>query len=251
MAIQNRDTLKKRFKNGEMPTQRHFEDLIDSMVNKADDGLSKCIDHGLMLAPEGKSTKLVSFYKSIEEKVPAWAIELAEDSKGKALQIGEEGRKEPAVFIQSGGNMGIGTATPGYDLDVNGLAGMKGRIGTFRKGEVPGNGKWQTIAEGLDGCNALEVMAGIGGLQGEGKYALLHAIAVSTYGRSKSKIKKVQAHYGWFWNKLCIRWSGTTFNYSLQVRTRRNYGEGVNIKFHISKLWDDREMGMPLQLLRK
>lgn len=253
MTMRNRNTLKNFFGAERKPTEANFTDLIDSMVNKLDDGFAKGVNEGLMLAPEEGSEALLSFYKSIEDKSPLWTMKLMESGTGKGLQIGEA--NEPSLFLQSGGKVGIGTATPAHKLEVNGTVGMQGRIGTLFKGQVPANGKWQTIAAELKGCQALEVLAGVG-KKGEGKYALVHALALSTYAGSKSRIKKVQAHYGWFWNKLCLRWSsdpvtsdaGTLPNYKLQVRTRSNYGDSTPICYHISRLWSDEEMGMPIHV---
>src|SRR5687768_1683478 len=132
MAARNRRTLKEQFKKGVMPSQASFEDLIDSMVNKYDDGFSKGVDHGLMLSPEGSSKRLLSFYRSLADNAPSWAMELRNDNAGKGLFLGECD-KEPSLFLLSGGNVGVGTAAPAFTLDVNGIAAMKSRIGTFAK----------------------------------------------------------------------------------------------------------------------
>ena len=68
MPLQNRNTLKSFFRKGQLPQETHFKDLVDSMVNKVDDGMTKTIDDGLMLSPIGTSTKLISFFKSISHK---------------------------------------------------------------------------------------------------------------------------------------------------------------------------------------
>lgn len=41
MPRTNRNTLKEYFKCGSMPNQKHFYELIDSMVNISDDGIDK------------------------------------------------------------------------------------------------------------------------------------------------------------------------------------------------------------------
>ena len=66
MPIQNRKSLKGYFKKGQLPTEGHFHDLIDSSINKVDDGMSKTMEDGLMLAPIGESRKLISFFNLIE-----------------------------------------------------------------------------------------------------------------------------------------------------------------------------------------
>jgi hypothetical protein len=68
----------------------------------------------------------------------------------------------------------------------------------------------------------------------------MHALALSAFGRSRSKIRKTSAHYGYFWNKLNLRWKGnSTHDYELQLRTNSNYGDDADIYYQISKLWDD------------
>jgi hypothetical protein len=146
------------------------------------------------------------------------------------------------LFLQEGGNVGIGTIEPAYKLEVNGLAGLKGRVGTFASGTIAANGKWQNVIVDLNGCHAFEIVARVG-QPGKGRYALLFATAASTFGRSKNSITAMQAHYGWWWNKLKIRWTGSTFSYGLQLRSRRDYGKDVTIHYHITKLWGDEEMG--------
>jgi hypothetical protein len=247
MKLKNRDKLKDAFKGGRMPSEGDFETLIDSMINRVDDGFSKDMENGLMLSPEGSSRKLIGFFRSIEQKNPAWSVSLDADDTHKGLCFTEPGPEGGVrLFLQEGGNVGIGTLTPSFPLEVEGVVGMKGRIGTFASGKIPADGKWHNMLEHLNGCQAFEIVARVGS-PGKGRYALLFATAASTFGRSKSCIEKMQAHYGWWWNKLAIRWKGSTFDYGMQIKTRRNYGENVFIDFHISKLWGDEEMGYSQQ----
>ncbi|MFN8714048.1 MAG: hypothetical protein ACK5Z2_14465 [Bacteroidota bacterium] len=246
MNLKNRKTLKEYFKKGKMPAEASFESLIDSMVNRIDDGFSKDLEHGLLLSPEGSSKQLLSFFRSIEQKNPAWSIGLDPGDAQKGLSFSEPGPDGGVrLFLQQGGNIGIGTIEPMHLLHVNGLAGFNGRVGTFAAGTIPADGKWHDVLTDLNGCQAFEVTARAGS-PGQGRYALLQANALSTFGRSKSSIHCQHAHYGWFWNKLCLRWKGTTYSYQLQLRTRRNYGKDRLIHFHISKLWGDEEMGFAL-----
>ena len=50
-------------------------------------------------------------------------------------------------------------------------------------------------------------------------------------------MNKTQGFFGWMRNKIDVRFSGTYFDYKLQIRTNRNIGEGVLISFNISKLF--------------
>jgi len=245
MKLSNRNTLKSFFKRGSRPTEENFEDLINSTVNKVDDGISKDMEHGLMLSPEGTEHKrLLSFFTSVQNERPDWSVELNPKGSPPGLDFSEpdaSGTNHSRLFLAQGGHVGVGTREPGFPLEVSGFAGMKGRWGTFAQGSVAADGKWHTVIEGLSDCQAFEVVAQAGRKK-EGKYALLHAIALSTFGRSHSKIRKTQAHFGPWWNKIAIRWTGSTFNYNLQLRTRCNYGSGSKLNFHVTRLWETPEV---------
>lgn len=240
----NRASLKSVFSNGSRPNENNFGSLIDSMVNKVDDGISKNLKDGLILSPEGEeSDRLVSFYEKIQDDLPEWGIELAQEGQ-QGLGITEPitaTETKTRLFFEKGGNIGVNTTQPKTTLEVNGILGTNTRIGTYKISTIPADGSWHNIITDLNGCCAFEIMAQVG-KEKTGKYALLHAHALSTFGKSRSKIKTTQAHYGWWWNKLALRWVGTTYNYSLQLRTRSNYGAGQEVKFYITKLWDNEIM---------
>lgn len=240
IIINDREQLKKYFKNGMLPNENHFAILIDSMFNKVDDGISKNDVDGLMVFPAGDEQKLLSFYENIKDKKASWVIV---NSKGenKGLIIREDNNDWPTIYFENGGNVGIGTLFPKQKLEVEGLIASKGRMGTFKAGKVPADGKWHDILDGLTGCHAYEIMA-YAGKKHKGKYALMHATAISTYGNSKSKINKTCGYYGaWWnrWNKINLRWIGETFDFRLQIKTMSNYGDGSQITFKIAKLWDN------------
>ena len=240
IKLLNRQSLKSLFGAGARPKESNFSSLIDSMVNKIDDGISKNEEDGLILSPEGKtSNRVISFYENIEDTLPQWAIELDQEETKSLSIVAPISKKETttAISFQKSGSVGIGTKNPKTTLEVSGVLGSSMRVGTYKIGTVPANGQWQDIVTDLDGCIAFEVMAQVG-KEKAGRYALLHAHALSTFGKSHHKIRKTQAHYGWFWNKIAIRFTGTTYNYKLQLKTRSDYGHGHTIRFHISKLWD-------------
>ena len=82
---------------------------------------------------------------------------------------------------------------------------------------------------------------------GSGRYAMAHAIALSTFGgkSSRNRIKNTNAYYGSFMNRLSFRWVGEMHNYELQVRTRRHYGvseldgQPYKIKFNVSRFFSE------------
>ena len=152
MPLQNRETLKNFFKKGIKPSESHFHDLIDSSINKVDDGMSKTLDDGLMLSPIGTSEKLISFFKSIEVKNPAWSLEI--DPGDAALNFNNH-RGESILSLMDDGKVGINNPKPDYELDVQGNIGMIGRIGTFKTGKILGDGQWHKAIENLNGCRVV------------------------------------------------------------------------------------------------
>ena len=238
MPLQNRDSLKGYFRKGQLPSEGHFHDLIDSTINKVDDGMSKTMEDGLMLAPIGESRKLISFFKSIEDKSPVWRMEVDENDADLHFsnKVGDE-----VLSITDSGKVGIDNEQPQANLDVNGHVAMSGREGNAFRGKVPADGKWHKIATELNGCQMFEVVAGVGKKK-TGKYALLHAIAISAFGKSRNKIKKTQARYGIRGNRMKLRWTGSTYKFNLEIKTRSNYGSDVAINYHIQKLWHDQFM---------
>ncbi|WP_408042715.1 hypothetical protein [Tenacibaculum litopenaei] len=240
IKLLNRQSLKVLFTAGARPKESNFFSLIDSMVNKVDDGISKTEEDGLILSPEGKeSDRVISVYQNVEDELPQWSVSL-QQKEDRSLSIEAPVTKndqKTVMSFQKSGEVGIGTQKPRTTLEVAGVLGAETRVGTYKIGQVKADGEWHSIVTDLDGCMAFEIMAQVGKKK-TGRYALMHAHALSTFGKSHHKIRKTQAHYGWFWNKIDIRFTGSTYNYKLQLRTRSNYGPGHMINYHITKLWD-------------
>jgi len=248
--VYGREELKQYFRNGRMPTENHFGYLIDSTINKQEDGFSKDEENGLQIAPLGASRRLVSFYRAVDDLAPFFFIE-KDDLEYPSLRLqpnnpgaGKQEEERSSFFFHTDGKLGIGKKSdPNFKMDVKGFAGMEGRTGTYKVGKVPANGQWQPILEELDNCQAFEVVARTG-LKHAGRHAMLHAYAVSAFGSSRGKIRQTCAYYGFCWNKIKLRWKGSTRNYQLQMRTNSNYGPGVEIYYRITRLWAD-ELFMP------
>lgn len=238
MSLQNRNSLKTFFKKGQLPSEANFFDLIDSMINKVDDGMSKTMDDGLMLSPIGGSQKLISFYKSIEEKSPAWSLDI---NQGDGNLNFNNHVGDSVLTLTNSGKVGINNNNPSTELDVKGSVTMSGRLGNAYQGKVLADGKWHQILTDLNGCHAFEVVAGIGKKK-TGRYALIHAHALSAFGKSKNKINITQAYYGVRSNRIELRWTGTTYSYNLEMRTRNTYDGEFYIQYFISKLWFDHFM---------
>ena len=273
--ITDRKQLKSFFKKGNLPSESAFEKLIDSTFNIAEDKLDINED-GIMIYPsDNGKEKLLSFFEDKDDSEATWTLFVSKKKDG-GIYIQKtdepEDKEEPAVFIQKNeGNVGLGTSSPGHKLDVKGFVASEGRVGNYRQGELNADGTWQNVFtdKPLTGSNAFEIMAYAEGDQGDGKYALMHAIAISTYGNSKPKITKTSACYGKKWNKIDIRWVSKPsqiteqpeedekkffdlakwwktfrepkdpFKYNLQLKTKSNYGDGKKIRYKVTVLWND------------
>lgn len=119
----NRTTLKERFKKGAIPTEADFADLIDSMLNQAEDNISKLPNDALRVTATGVDEAVVNFYRveNNEEKL-AWQFKQKPDGK-TGLSISDT--VAPRLFIENGtGFVGVGTTTPKAKLQVLGGAIM-------------------------------------------------------------------------------------------------------------------------------
>lgn len=280
--ITDRKQLKSFFRKGNLPDEIAFEKLIDSTFNKADDKLDITED-GVMIYPsDNGKEKLLSFFEDKDDSEAMWALFISKKSDGGIYiskigksdftDISQENKEEPPAFFihKQAGNVGLGTVSPSQKLDVKGIVAAEGRVGNYREGELDADGKWHNIFtnEVLTGCNAFEIMAYAEGDAGEGKYSLMHAIAISTFGNSKPKISKTSACYGKKWNEIDIRWeskpSGFSeesngdkkklidfskwwkrlweqrdpYKYNLQLKTKSNYGTDKKIYYKVSVLWN-------------
>lgn len=253
MALLSRGALKSLFMRGMVPTQVNFEDLIDSSINKIDDGFSHDPNEGFIISAQGPKKKLISFYENMRDPNSAFNLSLNPNRHSKGLSFNtliddEDGEKEKSVlFLRNNGNVGIRTTSPRFRLEVNGMLGHVGRVGTYRVGRKPANRQWQIVVGDLTGINAFEIIAQVGGRPGRGKYAITRAVAIAAHG--KGSIHHVKASFGWFWQKIRFRWKGDKDNYRLEARTAGNYGyandetkEPIKFNFYVSKLWDDTSM---------
>lgn len=262
MTKRNRRTLSEYFSHGQLPRQDAFGDLIESMVNIVDDGFDKSPQDGMKIAQLENSSKLVSFYDEITVKTPIWSIAFSipeyggETKSNKNLNFCYGDKKATGMTLASvpgnGGEeadgekirVGINNNNPGHEMDVNGVVASDGRIGREgrRENKVRADGEWHPIITGLDGCQAFEIMAGVG-KQRSGRYALLHAFALNTFNSKKGNITYHQAHFLSRCDQIDLRWVGGTHDYSLEMRTRCSYEEGASekiyVRYYVTQLWFD------------
>ena len=291
MTQANRDTLIKHFQVGSRPTADHFSELIYSTLNIVEDGIYKTKVDGLQVRALPNARGLLSFYRPQSADDADWSLVFGERESQlvfRAGTAGEGNHSVPLVTLDSArqgsdpppgapgpfGRVGIGTAAPRPDtrLDVDGVVGMRGRIGSAA--EVPeaivANGKYQPITGRLLGCNAFEIMAGVGRPDSEGRFALLHAFAMNVHNPSrwndwfgrKKRIHQQQVWYERGCDRLELSWiggNGKGQEYRLAIRTRCDYqaetrracrkagkelapSEEVRIQVHVTQLWFDPNM---------
>lgn len=207
---QTRDTLRKLFGAGQLPTQEHFGDLIESMLNMRDEGFRKSPDNGMEVSAMADKPALMSFYRDRDPAHALWSVRYGGESNalqfvGGSSQQPEAGAVLSLLPAQAGSvagaaaagaegafrplpggvppRVGINTARPQQTLDVAGVVASQGRVGSYATHvtrQLPANGEPQTLIDHLTGCHAFEIMAGVGA-EGTGRYALLHAIALNTF----------------------------------------------------------------------
>jgi hypothetical protein len=277
MTKRNRKTLSSFFKNGTLPKEENFGDLIESMVNIVDDGFDKSPQDGMKIAQLENSSKLISFYDEITVKTPAWSMAFSDPKPGKEAKSEKNlnfylGHQNSAGMTLAGGvdkdsdnpgdnvdereiRVGINNDSPQQALDVNGVIAANGRIG--REGKIRADGEWHPIIAKLDGCQAFEIMAGVG-KPSSGRYALTHAFALNTFNSKKANITYHQAHYMSKCDQIDLRWVGDMHDYSLEMRTRCSYeeskketnhkkddknspkkGKEIYVRYYVTQLWFD------------
>lgn len=262
MPKRNRKTLADNFVDGSMPTQDAFADLIDSSVNIVDDGFDKSAEDGIKLAQLGSDGKLVSFYDEITVRDPLWSMSFTSTGYGGSMgglkslnfRCGGDGDggltlapQVPDVQQESvpeSIRVGVNKRDPVCELDVNGVIAADGRLGRAggKQCEVRADGQWHPVLVNLDGCHAYEIMAGVGKPR-SGRYALLHAFALSTFNSKKDNITSHQAHFSSRCDQIQLRWTGSSHDYALEMRTRCSYEQGatekVFVRYYITQLWFD------------
>ena len=287
MGEQTRKTLREFFTAGQLPTEEHFGDLIDSMLNMKDEGFRKSPVNGLEVAAAAGQDALLSFYRDRLPGDVRWALHYGKDNDQLQWRAGAgrsgpapaeplpalmsldvarpavaEGRAAPGLQ-----RVGINIDSPRHTLDVAGVLASQGRLGNFSQRDletpgddasrllaVPADGQWHPIVGKLVGCHAFEVMAGVGGQSGSGRFALLHAVALNTHNplvgwldwlNPRRGIRATSAHYASRCDQLQLAWDGKNgkgAEYSLRIRTRCPYEAGVSIRFAITRLWFDPAM---------
>lgn len=263
MSSRSRESLKQFFREGSLPDENHFADLIDSMLNMSDEGFRKTVHRGFEVYASQGHDALLSFFRDQEPESPAWQVGLngANDLlhlRGRPASGSDLANADapPTLALDAARRVGVGTAEPRTALDVAGVVSSDGRRGHVARSQptpLRANGRWQDLTDELEGCQAFEVMAGAG-RPGGGHFALVHAITVNTYNPTlgflnflnrRHGIRCTNAWYGRRCDRLQLRWhgsSGRNARYRLQIRSGCDFGADVLVRAHITRLWFDPHM---------
>lgn len=225
---EDRKSLKYHFREGARPLSKDFATLIDSMVNKHDDGFRKDSKNGLTISSAEGNSALLSFARGLSGD-PSWKIAFTKEKEQSIgvnylAQLGDKNDIPIITIDATKGSkrgrhlepgIGINRDTAEYALDVNGAVRTQGRYGTEPGEPILANGKWHAITEDLYGCNVLEVVAGVGGGPQQGRYALIRAIVINAYGPRRGWFREWL--YRWLISDPTIRCQSTVY----QNRTDR------------------------------
>jgi hypothetical protein len=238
MPRRNRQTLKENFQTGKRPGRQDFENLIDSTVNILDDGFSKSPEAGMGLAPLLEKGTVLSIFKETSDAKPQWEIVINPNRDLEICRCVDTGNI-PVMALKADGSIVL--SEKGKEIMFAGTVRMPVREGTLFQGEVPADGYWHDITGALEDSSALEVVAAAG-KKHSGKHAILVATAVTCFGKH-SKIRKTRSHYGMYGYKICLRWKKEKGEYKarLQLKTIFKYGDDVQIRYHITSLWNDKQ----------
>jgi len=278
MARQNRKTLKNCFMQGSLPTEANFADLVDSTLNMEDDGFSRSPEYGVEIKLRGGKRRLMSFFEN-PQRNPDWAISSkpgdanlsfvrpgAAGKDAEALRLREVQRKPASGYLTlpaepqsskvpsgAAGNVKKeGEKTYDFQLEVEGTMRSTGRLGF--EGRVKADGQPHDITNVLEGCHALEVIAGVG-VRKTGRYGLLHAFALNTcnptgwYLSFLNLNRRIRLHEAWYLSRadrLKLAWvqvkdPDNQHLYKLQLRSVRNWETetDIEIRYSITELWFD------------
>jgi len=125
-----RDTLKSYFVKNAVPTQAHFEDLVNAGLNQRDDGIAKLAGEPLSVQADGDDAsqkKVLNLYRDFNDPAPAWTLALNPRADPRNAQTARAGlgvtdaAGTTRLYVdQASGNLGVGTVVPDARLEVAG-----------------------------------------------------------------------------------------------------------------------------------
>lgn len=274
MAKQNRETLKRFFGAGKLPSEEHFADLIDSALNTIDEGFTKSEEFGFEITPQKNTNdieNLISFFRKLTDKHPSWS--LSYQAKDESLQFihtdAVDNERKTILSLDKEGKVSVSTPELGDDsisghqsytdqirLDVGGAIRAPARAGVALTADasIPADGAFHPITDKLFGVQALEVVAKIE-LREQARFAIMHAVALNAYNPSwkilnfwnrSRRIRIHQSYYSGPRDRLKLKWEpvqdednpGVSL-YRLSMKSAFRFPEETKINYHVTKLWSE------------
>lgn len=132
ITTKDRTELRSYFKRNCIPTEEHFKELIDGMLNQKDDGIVKIPDNPLCIEAvgEGDSKDILHFYQNFNGSAPDWKFNFKSNDGKLGFSISDGGGDSRLFIDKNTGYIGIGTTNPEYKLEVDGtIKATKLKIG--------------------------------------------------------------------------------------------------------------------------
>ncbi len=228
----SRDILKSFFRLGNTPTSAQFEDLIDSIVNIADDGQVRTSTDGLLLYPVTENGRMASIYSDPgkleeERRMPCWSFKIGQDKE--LLLVNQDGQVIVSVSQEKGPEV--------YDTPQPRVTSS-----TTRYSDLPADGEWHDLpiklpSAGDDwGSRILRITAAY--RTGKNKYRMI-TLTASYCTRRHLKISPSQHRFFFFWKSpLRLRWKKQKDGVSLQIKgKRKKHGESA-FHYQVKEEWN-------------
>jgi hypothetical protein len=255
VPIKSRVELKRLFRNGGLPDENAFGDLIEAFVHRND----LWEKPGAAGGETNAAAASVASTHRISALNRSWYVYV--DSHNNLVVAESDALR---LRINANDRVEIGGPDVPFALQVNGWAGLGMRMGIYNpaddaRKEYPSSalvtlqaaadGRWHPIVEGLGSCHAFEVVASASGAAASKNHSITHAIAVSGISGGRKSIQHTYSYDGWYWRrKIRLKWQPSAgrfakgTDYSLCVRTGCNFGKGddgkpVMIRYHMTRLW--------------
>jgi hypothetical protein len=180
--------IKSWFKTNSIPKEKDFANLIDSGINKDDDGIERESGGGIHITGNGDTQEVLSFSRSDNPKQSPWKINLNPVGGSPGFNITDDKTASLLVINEQTGNVGVGTGNPHVRLTVGGVIyfnsenlspnkqggyltwNRSGSIGetNFINNRGEGKGGFEFINCDADGSN----LTSIGKVDGDGEWKL-------------------------------------------------------------------------------
>lgn len=227
MGRKDRETLIDYFKKGNIPTEDHFKDLIESSPNFVDDDCNNN-SNSVTLFPFVQSSELGDIE---EEAVAGWYTYL--EQCHDRLQI--KHHDQPVLNISKTGIGEINKEASVYELDFKGIIKAEKIVTAHISGTVAADRKWHPLVEDITENKLFKIVAAIGS-EDNGDLALIHAYA--SICRGGRKISCCQKKSFWWGDKIKLKWQKRDGAFDLMIRSYRSFAKDIVVSYRACNVWE-------------